>query len=501
MPTPKCGGRPNLWAAAVQQSGIAQINEAVARMDSITQQKPAATARSPAMNPSDLSPTTPPVETTPCLSVEGLGVAFGEKVVLAELDFALQPRTVTALMGPVGSGKSTLLRTLAGLNDANPRFRQWGHATYLDHPVAGLNRPRMVQQHARLMMASTLDALAEHRRADLGLSGSGLRDWCAEYVQAMGFPDLAGVLERPTMELAPVQLRAVAILREACTHPGLLMVDEPTAGLDDYSAYLLLNLLREVAQTSAVLLVLHSQRHARMAAQYMLLLAGGRIQETRRMEDFLLSPQSPAGQQFVRTGSCALPAPDADPATLADDAPIPPPLPPAALAAVAAANPHAMPASRGPSGFAWLVPGRLAGTPMPGVVNAIDHDLALLCQCGITTLITLTERDLPQEPLARHGLKNLHLPVRDREPPTVAQIQMLLKRMEVLFNRGEVLAVHCLAGLGRTGTVLAAWLVREGLTATEALRRVRLIDHQYVQSTEQEAFLQAYEDAILRKMI
>jgi len=447
------------------------------------------------------SPPEPPVESHHCLSAEGLGAAFGEKVVLAELDFDLRPRTVTALMGPVGSGKSTLLRTLAGLNDANPRFRQWGHTIYLDQPIAGPNRPRLVQQHARLMMASTLDALAEHKRAHLGLSGSGLRDWCAGYVQTMGFPELAGVLERPTMELAPLQQRAVSILREACTHPGLLMVDEPTADLDEYSAYLLLDLLREVAHTSAVLLVLHSQRHAQMAARHVLLLAGGRIQEARSMEDFLLSPQSPAGQQFVRTGSCALPAPDADPTTLADDAPIPPPLPPAALAAVAAANPNAVPASRGPGGFAWLVPGRLAGTPMPGVVNPIDHDLALLRQCGVTTLITLTERDIPQEPLARHGLRNLHLPVRDREPPTVAQVQMLLKRMEVLLQRDEVLAVHCLAGIGRTGTVLAAWLVREGLTATEALRRVRLIDHQYVQSTEQEAFLQAYEDAILRKLI
>jgi len=44
------------------------------------------------------------------------------------------------------------------------------------------------------------------------------------------------------------------------------------------------------------------------------------------MEDFLLAPQSAAGQQFVATGSCALPAPDADPTMLADDAPLPPPL-------------------------------------------------------------------------------------------------------------------------------------------------------------------------------
>ena len=454
---------------------------------------------------------TSPAFSSPCLVSDGFGVAFGQRVILAELDFSLPPQGVTALLGPVGSGKSTLLRTLAGLNDAHPRFQHWGQVLYQGQPLGAAPRPRLVQQHARLMMASTLDALAEHVRTRLGLAPGELRAWCAAYVERMGFPELTPLLGQPTMELSPLHQRAVAILREAAAAPALLLVDEPTADLSDYEAYLLLELLRKVGEATAVLLVLHNQKHAHQAAQHMLLLAGGRVQEARAMEDFLLAPQSAAGQQFVATGSCALPAPDADPTMLADDAPLSPPLPPAALAAVsatalntaddAADAPPCAPASRGPNGFAWLVPGRLAGTPMPGVVNAIGHDLALLRRCGITTLITLTENDLPQEPLAQHGLKNLHLPIRDREPPTVAQIQMLLKRMEMLLNKGEVLAVHCLAGIGRTGTVLAAWLVREGLTASEALRRVRLIDHQYVQSTEQESFLQAYEDAILRKLI
>ena len=160
----------------------------------------------------------------------------------------------------------------------------------------------------------------------------------------------------------------------------------------------------------------------------------------------------------------------------------------------------AVPASRGPSGFSWLVPGRLAGTPWPGVVHDMDADLKALRRCGVTMLITLTEKDFPQDALVRNGLKNFHLPVYDHESPTVAQIQMLLARMSAALRRGEVLAVHCLAGLGRTGTVLAAWLVREGLTAEEALRRVRLIDAQYVQSQAQEALLYEYENALLQKM-
>ncbi|WP_454709706.1 phosphatase domain-containing putative toxin [Delftia acidovorans] len=496
------------------------------------------------------------------LQVAGLGASFGARVILAEVDFALPARGVTVLLGPSGSGKSTLLRTLADLNAANPRFRRWGSTRYAGQPWrSGLQAPRLVQQQARLMMASTFDAIVELARPRLKLVPHELRDWCRAQVQAFGFPELALMFDQPALQLSPVQQRAVAILREALAEPALLMVDEPTAELEGYEAFVLLELLRQVGQRAAVLMSTHQQQHAQAVAQDMLLLAGGRIAEAQSMEAFQRAPLSLAGQQFLRTGSCAVASPDARAEDLEEGVPLPPPLPAAAVAAISeflsdavaaepasepmpapepapapvpasmpapvpapaptpaaaarpravnpavlvdwqplAADPQAVPASRGPNGFAWLVPGRLAGAPQPGVVQSMDFDLKALRGCGVTVLITLTENDLPQEPLQRHGLRNLHLPVRDHESPTVAQIQMLLARMSAMLRAGEVLAVHCLAGLGRTGTVLAAWLVREGLTADEALRRVRLIDAQYVQSQAQEDLLYAYEVALLLKM-
>jgi len=496
------------------------------------------------------------------LQVAGLGASFGARVILAEVDFALPARGVTVLLGPSGSGKSTLLRTLADLNAANPRFRRWGSTRYAGQPWrSGMQAPRLVQQQARLMMASTFDAIVELARPRLKLVPHELRDWCRAQVQAFGFPELALMFDQPALQLSPVQQRAVAILREALAEPALLMVDEPTAELEGYEAFVLLELLRQVGQRTAVLMSTHQQQHAQAVAQDMLLLAGGRIAEAQSMEAFQRAPLSLAGQQFLRTGSCAVASPDARAEDLEEGVPLPPPLPAAAVAAISeflsdavatepasepmpapapepapvpapapapapaptptpaaaarpravnpavlvdwqplAADPQAVPASRGPNGFAWLVPGRLAGAPQPGVVQSMDFDLKALRGCGVTVLITLTENDLPQEPLQRHGLRNLHLPVRDHESPTVAQIQMLLARMSAMLRAGEVLAVHCLAGLGRTGTVLAAWLVREGLTADEALRRVRLIDAQYVQSQAQEDLLYAYEVALLLKM-
>lgn len=504
------------------------------------------------------------------LQVQGLGASYGLRVILAEVDFSLPERGVTALLGPAGTGKSTLLRTLAGLNVANPRFRCWGQASYVNQPLkmplsadGAQVLPRLVQQHARLMRANTLDALIEMARQAEQRSPLEWRQWVAEQLQSYGFAELAQVLDSPTMLLSSVQQRAVAILREAWARPAVLMVDEPTADLDGYEAFLLLDVLKQIGRHCSVLLVTHQQQHALAAAQQMLLLAGGRIQEDASMADFMQRPISAAGQQFLRSGSCAVPMSGTPLNELADDVLPPPPLPVAALAAIAEfaqlpvanldesapllevvpepvvtksvssdmpvvadavsasvpsyqprpINPavlmemqpleaaeNAIPASRGPNGFAWLVPGRLAGTPWPGVVHDMDTDLKALSRCGVTMLITLTEKDFPQEALVRNGLQNFHLPVYDHEPPTVAQIQMLLARMSAAMRRGEVLAVHCLAGLGRTGTVLAAWLVREGLTAEEALRRVRLIDAQYVQSEAQEALLYEYENALLLKM-
>ncbi|NIF83513.1 ATP-binding cassette domain-containing protein [Comamonas sp. Tr-654] len=506
------------------------------------------------------------------LQVQGLGASFGPRVVLAEVDFTLPQSGVTALLGPAGTGKSTLLRTLAGLNGGNPRFRSWGLVVYADQPLhmplsadGEQALPRLVQQHARLMRANTLDALIEKARQSESRAPLQWRHWVSEQLQHYGLAELAQVLDKPTMLLSAVQQRAVAILREAWARPAVLMIDEPTAELEGYEAFLLLDVIKQIGQHRSVLLVTHQQQHAQAAAQQMLLLAGGRIQETAAMAEFIQHPLSAAGQQFVRSGSCAVPMPGTPVHELADDVLPPPPLSAPALAAIAEfVDPHisssaasevvehvlptpepvsaaprpvaaaalaasettardryqprpvnaavlmemqplqaaenAVPASRGPNGFSWLVPGRLAGTPWPGVVHDMDADLKALGRCGVTMLITLTERDFPQEALARNGLRNFHLPVYDHEPPTVAQMQMLLARMSAALRRGEVLAVHCLAGLGRTGTVLAAWLVREGLTAEEALRRVRLIDAQYVQSEAQEALLYEFEDALLQKM-
>lgn len=527
------------------------------------------------------------------LSLHRFGVAFGQRVVLADVTLQLSPTGIDVLMGPVKTGKSSLLRTLAGLYEGHAMHRTWGSARLGAEPVGPNNRPALVQQPLRLLDQTLLQVLRHALPADGQRSAAGWREWASALLAEHGLADWVDHLDTTLMHCTPRMQRTALVLMQVATQPRLLMVDEPTAGLNGSEADAMVQWLRELGSRCKLLVSLHNQRQARALATEVVLLGGGRVLAHQPVDAFFTHPANDLVRQFVQTGSLSLPSPDAQPGDLETGTPLPPPLPPEAVRATAAAPmpavgpaaasqssmfppmvfprmagrvaaPLAAPApapapapvvpsppvpspvvvaraatdvpvvkapsarapaplplpmrqgvelastvgkvfvseSRGPQGFRWVVPGMLAGTPQPGVVAPVDHDLTLLCQVGITHLITLTETDMDQDALLRHGLKNTHLPIFDRKAPSASQMHMLLVRMQRLMEAGEVLAVHCKAGLGRTGLALATWLVRDGgLGAEAAVERLRKINPGYIQSDEQLAFLHHYEADILRRLI
>lgn len=145
--------------------------------------------------------------------------------------------------------------------------------------------------------------------------------------------------------------------------------------------------------------------------------------------------------------------------------------------------------------FYWVIDGQLAGSSRPGAHSAsIASDLAALRGRGIQSVLTLTETPVLAHELEAAGLDSLHLPVDDFHAPTTQQMLRALAFIDASLAENMPVVVHCLAGQGRTGTILAAWLLRSGLSADDAIADIRALTPGAIESAPQVAALRRWAD-------
>jgi atypical dual specificity phosphatase len=141
-----------------------------------------------------------------------------------------------------------------------------------------------------------------------------------------------------------------------------------------------------------------------------------------------------------------------------------------------------------PHGFSWIDKPLLAALARPSSAE----DFTWLREQGIEVLVSLTE-DRPRRDWAEDAsLLVFHEPLEDMEPPTQDQLDRCVSAIVRANDRKMGVAVHCGAGLGRTGVVLAAYFVARGLSAGNAIARVRRLRPGSIETDEQAAAVELF---------
>lgn len=146
-----------------------------------------------------------------------------------------------------------------------------------------------------------------------------------------------------------------------------------------------------------------------------------------------------------------------------------------------------------PSNFSWLIPNSVAGSGFPGSHSA----LRWLKQRGIDVILNLTEETLDRNYAERIGIKVLDLPMVNMEGATA---QALDEAVDLMGDgKGVKVLVHCLAGMGRTGMVLCAYLIKvKGMNADDAIKEVKRLRPGSLKRRVQIRAVREYEAYLLK---
>jgi ABC-2 type transport system ATP-binding protein len=170
--------------------------------------------------------------TAPSVVVRGLVKRYGSRVALAGVSFALAPGQRVALLGPNGAGKSTLFQVLTGLFAADEGDVEVAGQSLRSAPTKALAAIGVVFQQMSLDLDLSVRRNLAFHAALHGLPG---REAAARIEADAAARGIAGELDRTVRELSGGTRRKVELVRALLHRPRVILMDEPTVGLDPKS--------------------------------------------------------------------------------------------------------------------------------------------------------------------------------------------------------------------------------------------------------------------------
>jgi len=228
------------------------------------------------------------------LQLDAVSAGYGDNTVLRELSFQARAGQITCIMGRNGVGKSTLLKCIMGLVPARSGFITLDGTSLKSLPAHRVPRLGIgyVPQGRRLFGPLTV---AENLEIGLLTRKKGLQT--RDYVLDL-FPRLRERLAQTAATLSGGEQQMLAIARALCVEPTVLLLDEPTEGLQPSMIALIQDVILRLRETKVAVILVEQRVHAVLKmADCIAFMDQGQIAETEVCS--VLEPGSPQFRRFV----------------------------------------------------------------------------------------------------------------------------------------------------------------------------------------------------------
>lgn len=243
------------------------------------------------------------------MEVRNLNFWYGEKQALREINLCIHEREVTALIGPSGCGKTTLLRCLNRSNEIIPETRMEGrvllqgqdiYAPDVDPPVLR-RRIGWIAQKPNPFPSSIFENVAYGPRLHNLVWG---RKQTRELVErclklAALWDEVKDRLHEPGTELSGGQQQRLCLARALSTSPEMLLMDEPASALDPQSTAKLEELMDQLRDHMAIIIITHNMQQAARVAQRVAYFHLGQLIEEGDADQIFVRPQHPLTQDYI----------------------------------------------------------------------------------------------------------------------------------------------------------------------------------------------------------
>ena len=248
----------------------------------------------------------------PALKAEArnLNFFYGQAQALKKINMPIYDKKVTALIGPSGCGKSTLLRSFNRMHDLYPGNRYEGEIRFFPDntnllspqvdPIEVRMRVGMVFQKPNPFPKSIYENVAYGLRVR-GENNKRVLDDKVEH--ALRSAAIWGEVKDRLKELAPNlsggQQQRLCIARALATDPELLLFDEPTSALDPIATGAIEELIHELKQRVAILIVTHNMQQAARVSDYTAYMYLGEMLEFGKTDEIFIKPQDKRTEDYI----------------------------------------------------------------------------------------------------------------------------------------------------------------------------------------------------------